>query len=366
MAQGFFLHASIAITPERLALGVIGSKIWGREKEKVAKKHRDLRPIEEKESVRWIESYRLSCSIAKECDQTTIVNIVDREGDFYELLLEVQTQRSVSENAAHIIVRSQYNRSLETSESQPFKSLHERLEQTKELGRISFILPGRDGNEDRRVTQSYRAKEVVIKARRKVGAAVEDIKLNAVLLDEVDPPEGVAPIRWILLTTLPVGTLQQAQTVIRYYLCRWEIEVFFKTYKSGCKVEERQLQSADRLYPLFTVFLLIAWRVHYLTNIGRVFPEEPCTLVFEDAEWKAGYMAATRKRVLPETTPTLKEMIGFVGMLGGYLNRKNDPPPGTKALWKGITRLKDYADAWDIFGPESDTQKEKSVKKTYA
>lgn len=363
-AQGFFLHASIAVTPERLALGVVGNKLWAREKEKVKKVHRDLRSVEEKENLRWLESYRNARLIAQKCPDTQIVNIVDREGDFYELLLESQEQQS-EKRSAHLIVRGRYDRVLKSPDGRPSRLL-KALEESPELGRVSFILSDRDGQPERKVQQVYKAREIVIQGKEKIGVASKAITMNAVALQEVDCPPDVEPINWTLLTTLPIKSLEEVQKIIKYYLCRWEIEVFFKTYKSGCKVEEKQLRTADRLYPLFTIFLMVAWRVHYLLNLSRVFPHLPCTVTFDDAEWKSGYMAATRQRELPEQIPTLDEMMRYVGMLGGYLNRRKDPPPGAKAIWKGITRLRDYSDAWDMFGPGSKAQPDFFVKKTYA
>lgn len=363
-AQGFFMHTSIALTPERQSLGVVGNKLWGRAKEKVKQVHRDLRPIEDKENIRWIESYRNACDIASMCTETQIVNIVDREGDFYELLLEAQEQQK-NKQSAHIIIRGRYDRVLTSLDGKQCR-LRKTLQQSLELGRVCFDLSGRDEQPDRKVTQSYKATEVTIKERNKVGVESKSIAINAVLLEEVDCPEGIEPICWILLTTLPINSLEEVKKVIEYYLCRWEIEVFFKTFKSGCKVEEKQLRTAPRLFSLFTLFLIITWRVHYLMNLSRTNPTACCTVVFEDAEWKSGYMAATRQRTLPKSPPTLEEMMKYIGMLGGYLNRKSDPPPGAKVIWKGIVRLRDYSDAWDMFGPESDTKQTFFVKKSYA
>ena len=125
----------------------------------------------------------------------------------------------------------------------------------------------------------------------------------------------------------------------------------FKTYKSGCKVEEKSLRSADRLYPLFSLLLIVAWRVNFILQMSRVNPRMSSEIFFEESEWKAGYAAAMRSRNVPESPPTMEEMMQYIAKLGGYLGRKNDPPPGIKAIWMGICKLTNYADAWDIFGP---------------
>lgn len=354
-AQGFFLHANIAITPDRLHLGIISQKFWAREKEKPGRSLREYQPLVEKESYRWIEAYRDACKLAEHCKETQVIHVTDREGDIFELFTEYESIKSKG-GAADYIVRSNHDRTvyLEGKES---SSLIKELEKSKKLGEISFDIIKREDNTIRRVRQSVQATSVTIKSR--YGADTPNVKvaINAVYLKEIDPPEGEKAIIWCLLTSLSINELENVILIVEYYLCRWEIEIFFKTYKSGCKVEEKSLRSADRLYPLFSLLLIVAWRVNFLLHMGRINPDISCEVFFEKSEWKAGYIAATRNREPPIKPPSMGEMMGYIGKLGGHLGRKKDPHPGVKAIWIGICKLTNYADAWDLFGPEARANK---------
>jgi Transposase Tn5 dimerisation domain/Transposase DNA-binding len=350
-AQGFFLHANIAVTPDRLHLGIIGQKFWAREKEKPGRSLREYKPLVEKESYRWIEAYRNACELAADCKDTHVIHITDREGDIFELFTEYETVKSKG-RAADYIVRSNHDRTV-YPDGKTSNRLIDELEGSKKLGEISFDIIKREDNTTRRVRQSVQAISVEIKSRYGADTPNVKTKINAVYLKEIDPPEGEKAVIWCLLTSLPVSKFEDIKSVVEYYLCRWEIEIFFKTYKSGCKVEEKSLRSADRLYPLFSLYLIVAWRVNFLLHMGRVNPNICCDVFFERSEWKAGYIAATRNKVPPSNPPSMGEMMKYIGKLGGYLGRKKDPDPGVKAIWMGICKLTNYADAWDLFGPEA-------------
>ena len=349
-AQGFFLHANIAITPDRLHLGIIGQKFWAREKQKKVRSSRERETMlfPEKESYRWLEAYRDSCGLAEKCKETQVIHVTDREGDIFEIFGEYGSKKEGS--VADYIVRSNHNRTV-YPKGKPSNTLIQELEGSKLLGEIDFDIIRREDGTTRRVRQSVQAISIDIKSR--YGADEPNIitTINAIYLKEIDSPEGEKPVIWCLLTSLSIKSVEEILTVVSYYLCRWEIEVFFKTYKSGCKVEEKSLRSAERLFPLFSLLLIVAWRVNFLLHMSRVMPEISCIHFFDESEWKAGYVAATRNKSLPSDPPTMKEMMGYIAQLGGHLGRKKDPIPGVKAIWIGICKLTNYADAWDLFGP---------------
>lgn len=351
-AQGFFLHATIAVTPDRQHLGLVGQKFWAREKEKKTRSsyERERMMLAEKESYRWLEAYRDSCNLAAKCINTTIVHITDREGDIFEIYHEYENR----DDAAEYVVRSNHNRKV-YSKGESTNRLIEELEKSPILGESSFDIIDRKTGTTRTIRQSIQAIPVTLKSRYGADKPNLTCSMNAVYLKEINPPNEEDQIVWCLLTSLPITTQEEIMRVISYYLCRWEIEVFFKTYKSGCKVEEKSLRTAERLYPLFCLLLIVAWRVNFLLHMSRVAPNLSCAFFFEESEWKAGYVAATRDRNVPKEAPTLGAMMGYIGKLGGHLGRKNDPLPGVKAIWTGICRLTNYADAWDLFGPGAST-----------
>lgn len=120
------------------------------------------------------------------------------------------------------------------------------------------------------------------------------------------------------------------------------IELFFKILKSGCKVEELQLEHFGRLEPALAMYMIIAWRVLLLTTLGRECPDLPCDVVFETEEWQAAYTVA-KKAPPPKAPPALDEMVRIVAGFGGFLNRKRDGFPGSKTLWIGLQRVQDFA-----------------------
>jgi hypothetical protein len=148
---------------------------------------------------------------------------------------------------------------------------------------------------------------------------------------------------------LPIDTFDQVSLIIKYYLTRWEIEVFFKILKSGCEVEERRLTGGS-LTSLIALFLIIAWRIQYVMKLGRSCPEISTEMVFSASEWKSTYKVLNKNSKLPTKPPSLSEFIIMIAKLGGYLNRKNDPPPGPKAMWIGFNRMSDFSLAWETFG----------------
>lgn len=254
--KGLWLHPTIAVTPQRVMLGIVDINFWKRKLEINLKgSEQNKLPIEDKESYRWLESYRRSCEIAKEMPNTQLINIADREGDIIEVFDEVIRQKE-SGKAADIIVRSQHDRLLEGKKGRQDK-LRQKLKEAPSLGEIEFVIPSTEKRSGRKVKQKLKGISVSIKPRNKKVA----VQINAVMAIEEDPPEGEDALIWILITSLAVDTFEDLVKVISYYLCRWEIEIFFKVLKSGCKIEERQLQTTERMKALITIFMILAWRV---------------------------------------------------------------------------------------------------------
>lgn len=130
---------------------------------------------------------------------------------------------------------------------------------------------------------------------------------------------------------------------------RWQIEIYFRTLKSGCRIENRQLKSAHSLQACLAVDMVVAWGVFHLAKFGREVPDLPCDVFFEESEWKALVCFLEKTREPPSTPPSLKDAIRMVARLGGFLGRKSDGDPGTQTLWLGLQRLDDIAAAFGIF-----------------
>lgn len=328
--RGMYLHATLAVTPERLSLGVLDSLIWARDPADYGRSQEHAsRPIEEKESIRWLESYQQVCAHARKLSTTQLVYVADREGDLYEIFVEAAHQ-----HGADFLIRSQHDRNLADG-----GKLRSHVAQAEPLGEIEFELPLRPGRSARTVVQTLRAARVRLKCP--ADKKLPDVEVTVLLACEEHPPKDVEPVVWFMLTSLAVDDLGEAAEILQWYLCRWQIEVFFRVLKSGCKVEKLQLELTDRLELAISLYLIVAWRVLFLTRLGRTCPDLSCEVVFTTEEWHAVYIVAKRKKP-PNEPPKLNDMIRMVASFGGFLGRKGDGEPGPKALWTGIQRIRDF------------------------
>ena len=153
----------------------------------------------------------------------------------------------------------------------------------------------------------------------------------------------------MLLTTLPITTLEEGLQVLTWYTYRWRIERYHYTLKSSCQVEKLQLETADRLMRALAVYSIVALRLLSLTYQARQTPDAPCTVALSGSEWCALYAAVHKTTKLPQTPPDLKTAVLWIAKLGGFLSRKGDGQPGVKVIWRGFRRLEDLTSMWEIF-----------------
>ena len=164
------------------------------------------------------------------------------------------------------------------------------------------------------------------------------VGLTVIHLCEENAPQGVKPVEWFLLTTVKVTSVEQARQCLDWYCLRWRIEDWHRVLKSGCEIEELQYATAERLKRGIAINLVIAWRIMLMTLLGRETPELPADILFSDIELRVlNAYAATRKIPSPKN---LDEAVRLVARIGGYLNRKNDPPPGHQLIWEGYTSFR--------------------------
>lgn len=379
---GMLLHPTIAVTPNRLCLGIVNAQILTREElHRERAKHylipiiafmilkessnillflslllsKNLKiprpeslPIEEKETIKWLTSYRIAQELAEHLPETQFVSIADREGDVYELFVETMAINNEKERRAEFIIRCSKDRLLKEDKKGKGnnKKLKQKISEAPVLGTIEFDMPATKTRKSRHITQEVRASSIALQPARRIGSKLPGVTVHAVFAKEINTPLGEEPIEWILLTSLPIDTAENAVQVITWYLCRWQIEIFFKILKSGCDVEKLQLQTIDRLKPCLALYMIIGWRILAMTMLGRSCPDIACTAVFDDEEWRAVYIVLYRSPP-PKIPPTLNEMIRMVASLGGFLNRKKDGEPGAKTVWIGLQRIKDFITAMD-------------------
>ena len=363
---GAFLHLLHAFTPDGTPLGTVQAHAWTREEGvlrsgSLSRAEQKQLPIEAKESQRWVTTFEQARQVARNCPTTTCVCVADSESDIYELFVTAMAEPRNIE----WIVRACQNRAL-VQDHLGGKHLREYLlaqpvlftHSTPVRGRrpkISCETRGRrQPRRSRTAELTVRATPVTLRSPYRPTGKMPPVTVNAVLVHETQPPPGEEPVEWLLLTSLPIDDPAKVRQVIQYYCTRWMIEVFFRVLKSGCRVEERRLETLDRVLNCLAVYLIVAWRALYVCRLGRSCPTVPCEAVFEPAEWQAVWKVVHRQDP-PREPPQLQEMVRLVAKLGGYVNHQRAAPPGPQTLWIGLQRAHDFATCWNSFGPGAAT-----------
>lgn len=333
---GLVVHDTMAFDLEGTPLGLLDLQCWARDPAQAGKKElRKELPIEEKESFKWLRSYRAVAQIQALCAQTMLVSVGDRESDLHELFHEAAS----TNGGPKLLVRAERSRRrmVDADTDGEHELLFAKLAAQPVAGHRHIKIPGSGTREARTATLEVRHALVTLKPPRI--SKLKPVAAWAVYAHEVEHgPEVKEPLEWMLLTTVEVSTFQAAETVLCWYALRWGIEVFHKVLKTSCRTELRQLADADRLENCLAIDLIVAWRIHLLTKLGRETPDRPCTVHFEEDEWQVLW-AHQRDEPLPEKPPTLREAVRMLGALGGFIPRKNYPDPGIVTLWRGLLRF---------------------------
>jgi hypothetical protein len=335
---GLLLHDSMAFNLAGTALGLLDVQCWARDPKQFGK--RALRHelcIEQKESQKWLRSFNKVGETKKCCPSTTLISVADREADIYELF-HLALKNGCG---AQLLVRAEHNRLLADGQGRLWEHMAKQPVAGTEV--ISVPRQGKRAPREARLEVRFGRVKLTPPSRK---LEFKELDITAVLAQEIDCSTGIEPLEWMLLTTMSVQNFDQAVEKLGWYAKRWGIEVYHRTLKSGCKIEERQLGSADRLEACLAIDMVVAWRIFHLTKLGRETPDVPCSVFFEEAEWKALYCFVRQDPKPPDQSPTLREAVRMVASLGGFLGRRSDGDPGTKSLWLGIQRLDDIAATW--------------------
>ncbi|MCI0184496.1 IS4 family transposase [Sulfoacidibacillus ferrooxidans] len=338
--SGFFLHSCLAVSTKGVPQGILAHRLWTRSTEDKGKRElRRQRPLEDKESVRWIDVTKEVRTVVP--DTTKVMMVGDRESDIFDLFL-------LAVNNHDFLVRAAWDRRLHDSDDH----LWHVVENAPVLGQTTIKVPRRDERPEREAILTLQAATVTLRTphhRKKENLAPPTV--NALLVREQSPQDGEPPIEWMLLTTLPITTFEEALPCLTWYTYRWRIERYHYILKSGCQIEKLQLETKDRLMRALAVYSIVASRLLRLTYQARETPEAPCTEALRESEWQALYTATHKTTVLPEQPPNMQTAVLWIAKLGGFLGRKSDGNPGLKVLWRGFRRLHDLTTMWEILHP---------------
>jgi hypothetical protein len=328
-AVGLVLHDTMAFTPEGTPLGLLNVQCWARDPKQAGKKHRRHQlPIEEKESIKWLVSYRAVAEAQKLCLDTTLISVGDREADLYELFQEALQDPY----GPKLLIRAERTRNRKVEQ----EDLWQRINAEPVAGWLEVAVPRRASRPARTARLQVRFAQVVLKppARSKL----PPLSLWAVYAREVGHgAEVTEPIDWMLLTTVQTESFEEACQRLSWYGRRWGIEVYHRTLKSGCRIEDRRLDDTRSLEACLGIDLVVAWRIYWLTMVAREKPDTPCDQILSEQEWHVLSAWATGK--IANKVPSVQQAMRWIGNLGGWLPRGKQDNPGTTCMWRGLARL---------------------------
>jgi hypothetical protein len=358
LGQGFFAHASLAMTVDTfpVPLGVVGLNCWARTK--APRRSRklsggELAKLSDRESERWPQQVgEVEALVGK---RASVIHLMDREGDAYPLLCKMVEEDS------RFVVRMARDRLVFTVEEDgeehgEISTLSEELNQfpvvlEREVPlarRTSSSVPKTKLGHSERVARtaklSIRAGRVALRRPRYVGdEQPESLSVNVVYVQEIDEPDDAEPITWVLVTSEPIALASQVAAVIDHYRARWTIEEFFKALKSGCAIEDRQLESFHTLTNALALLVPIAWQMLLLRALSRATPDAPAEQVLTSTQIKV--LRHEQPQKMPATSATVKHALYAVAGMGGHL--KSNGPPGWMTLARGMQSLITLANAWE-------------------
>jgi hypothetical protein len=330
--RGFHVHTTLALRIERWLsqepvlnmLGLFWQQVWAREG--APKKGR------ESKAARWgrkRESERWAAALDQAGDSppgTTWTLVADREADIAEVFIKAR------QHATDFIIRACQARALAAEEGDLFAV----AARAPLRGELPIELRARPGQAARTATVQVRARELKVRGPWRPGGSLPAQTVNVIEIQEAQAPAGVEPLRWVLLTSWPCGTLEECLKVARAYGARWLIEEYHKALKSGTVVEQSQLTTAARLEALLALLALVAVRLLDLKLQARAEPEKAVTAETLGAEALAVLEA---KHGRPKEGWTNRTLLVAIAKLGGFPARKGDGDPGWLTIWRGWQRL---------------------------
>jgi hypothetical protein len=337
--RGFWLHTVLAVSAAGIPLGPLHQHTWTRDPATLGKRaQRNKKETADKESQRWLDALATTQAVLPPGQM--VVTVADREADFYDLFAAPRRPGS------HLLIRAKPRRRVRQME----RLLGEAVRATAAAGTWTVDLRRGDDRPPRQAVLTIRFATVDIAPpsthpRRK---ELPHLRLTAILAEEENPPAGQEPVRWWLLTTLPITSLADAARAVGWYALRWLVERYHYVLKSGCRIEQLQLETAERLERALATYAVVAWRLLWLTYEARRAPEASCEAVLPRDQWQVLHRVVHKTDTVPVSPPSLREAVRQIARLGGFLARKGDGEPGVKTIWRGLRRLEDLVTGWQL------------------
>lgn len=356
LTTGLCMHTTMAVSVDGTPLGLLNQKITSREvlskdKAKVKRRsHNIALSIEEKESIRWLDSMRATTSILSDNNtKKKVVTVADREADIYDLFLLAE------ELGTHYLIRASHNRKINKTAIHSERSgeyLWDYMSKREVEGKIQIEVPAKDDEPKRIAKCDVKQGSInILPSRHYKGDKSKIRRLNvwAIQVVEKNPPVGSDKVDWILFTNIGVLNYDDVIEKIKWYCLRWRIEVYFKVIKSGFNVEDCRLETADRLIRYLAVISVVAWKVYWLTLAPRVSPDTPASYFLSEEEWKVLFATFSPLSKIPKKPPPISKVTTWIAQLGGFLARKKDGHPGITHVWRGLQKLCDMTSGLHVY-----------------
>lgn len=343
VGRGIQLHNGLMFdSHEKQIVGSAGALIYYR-KRKPKNETRTQRLARVRESSVW---GNLVDQVGEAPEGSQWIHVWDRGGDNFEAMCHVRLSGN-----DWIIRASRLNRNV-IREDGRVMTLSKAITDTRKLGSYELNLRSREGVPARTAKIELSVVEVVyprpkLHSKWVKQCGIKELPMNVVVVQETDAPKGIKPIRWVLLTSLPVDTFEDAWQVVEDYEHRWLIEEYHKVIKSGCSVEKHALRTAERLEALIGLTSVIGTRLFQLKLIGRNQPEAKAA-THVPASWvKCLKLARPKSRI---AGMTVYDFFRDLAKLGGFLGRKGDGEPGWQTIWRGFQKLQSLLDGMRLVG----------------
>ncbi|HLZ62707.1 MAG TPA: IS4 family transposase, partial [Ktedonosporobacter sp.] len=324
--HGLLLQTVLAVVPEsREVLGCASQEVFVRQPIPAGETRSKRRQRTERETDVWM---RLVSRLGRFPAETLAVHVGDRGADFFGFFEACQSTQT------HFLVRIARTRRLESEETAQ-QYLTEQIRSWPATNRRPFQVPATHGRTARMtVVQLAFGPVTILPPRGEKRYGTDPLPLWAIRVWEEQPPAGEEPLEWLLLTSVPTSSIEDAWEHVGWYECRWVVEDYHQCLKTGCRIEERLMHTAERLIRLLGLLSPVAVRLLQLRDLSRREPDRPAHEVVQ-ADLLA--VVATQTGCSPATMTTAT-FWQTVARMGGYLARRHDGPPGWKTLWAGWLR----------------------------
>lgn len=340
-SQGFNTHTCLAITPTGVPLGVLGQHSWQRSSVPIRRTEvRRMRtPTAQKESQRWLDMVEETARVVPK--STRVIAVADREADIFDFFA------CATKNDQDFLVRASSERAVEGGYA------WQEAEKAPLACTMQVQIPRSGERAARTATLSVRFAHVNVKPPRdrlRAPKKWQPLPMTVIIAKENRPPKGEKGVHWRLFTSLVVCGPDDASRYVEWYALRWRIERFHYTLKSGCRIEDLQLEQGIRIQRALSAYSIVAWYLLSITYAARTTPEASSSTFLEPHEWKALHCITKKTRRAPTKPPRLRDAVRMIAQLGGFLGRTGDGEPGVKVLWRGYRRLQEITMTLETMG----------------